>query len=201
MRKQAGLSGVVLAPCRAPAYTSIPRRIDVSSLAGMEPDMSQSDPAPKLIIDDDWKSQAQAERERLAEKEGASKPAAAGAGAGGAQGEIPPADFPSLVGMLITQALTYMGGMVDRRTGHAIFDPDMAKFYIDLLAVLETKTKGNLSEDESRDLSGAVVELRSRFVELVQMIAQQQARAATSPASAAAGPASFPSTGFTGLHT
>lgn len=137
-----------------------------------------SDPAPKLIIDDDWKSQAQAEKDRLAEAE-AAKAAAPGKGAGAqAEGELPPADFQSLVGMLITQALMYLGGVADPRTGQAIFDPEMARFYIDLIGVLETKTKGNLSADETRDLTQALHELRVRYVELTTLMARQAAQSA-----------------------
>lgn len=136
--------------------------------------------APKLIIDDDWKSQAQAEKERLSEAEAAkAKPvgaASAGAGPDG-EGELPPADFQSLVGMLITQALMYMGGVADRQSGRAVFDPEMSRFYIDLLGVVEAKTRGNLSEDESRDLTQALNELRVRYVELMKMVAAQMAQA------------------------
>ncbi|MFT3684575.1 MAG: hypothetical protein QM783_06530 [Phycisphaerales bacterium] len=42
---------------------------------------AQNNPAPKLIIDSDWKSQAQAEKEKLAAKE-AEKAKAAPAGGG-----------------------------------------------------------------------------------------------------------------------
>ena len=141
--------------------------------------------SPKIIVDSDWKSQAQAEKDRLTQDESKREAeAAAKAGAeGGAPGELPPADFPSLVGMLVTQALMYLGGVADRRTGQAVFDPDMSRFYIDLLAVLEEKTRGNLSEAEGKDLVGAVHELRSRYVELVQAVARQ----ATQPG--AGGPA------------
>jgi hypothetical protein len=133
--------------------------------------------APKIIVDSDWKNQAQAERDRLADAESKREAeAAAKAEAGSAPGELPPADFPSLVGMLVTQALMYLGGVADRRTGQAVFDPDMARFYIDLLAVVEEKTRGNLTEAESRDLVGAVHELRSRYVELVQVVARQAAQ-------------------------
>lgn len=146
--------------------------------------MSDPGSAPKLIIDDDWKSQAQAEKERLAQAETAKpKPSAGVAGVAGAaggvegEGELPPADFQSLVGMLITQALMYMGGMPDRQSGRAIFDPEMSRFYIDLLGVVEAKTKGNLSEDETRDLGQALNELRLRYVELMKVVAAQMAQA------------------------
>ena len=126
---------------------------------------------PKIIIDSDWKAEAQAEKEKLAEQEAAS------AGEGdpqGAGGKLPPADFRTLVGMLASQAIMYMGGVADPQTGKAMFDPEASTHLIDLLAVLEEKTKGNLSDEESKELSGVLHELRSRFVELAQMIAQQQ---------------------------
>ena len=130
---------------------------------------------PKIIVDDDWKSQAQAEKEKMAEAE-AKSASKSGSGASGAPGELPPADFASLVGMLATQSIMYLGGVADPKTGGAIFDPEMARFYIDLLGVLETKCKGNLSEDEAKDLKGALHELRVRYVEISRAVAAQMAR-------------------------
>ncbi|MBL0927296.1 MAG: DUF1844 domain-containing protein [Phycisphaerales bacterium] len=151
-----------------------------------------SDPGQpaKLIIDSDWKSQAQAEREKLAETEAKaaakqSRPGAAGAAAAG-EGEFPPPDFRGLLGMLATQALMYMGGMADRRTGQAIFDPEYSRHMIDLLGVLEEKTKGNLTPEETEELTGVLHELRMRYVDLIKLVAKQ-ASAPGGPA-AAAGP-------------
>ena len=128
--------------------------------------------APKIIIDSDWKSQAQAEKDRLAAEE-AEKEAAAPAS--GKPGELPPADFRSLVGMLSMQAVMYMGGVADKATGQAVFDPEASRHMIDLLGVLEEKTRGNLAEDESKELVGVVNELRARWVELTRLIAAQAA--------------------------
>lgn len=151
--------------------------------------MSESEQQPKIIVDSDWKQQAQAEKERLAAKEqqaGASKGAAgaggagaaAGAGAGGAGGEegLPDADFSALVGTLLTPALHYLGAFPDPQTGRAVVSLEYAKLYIDLLAVLEDKTKGNLSADESKDLTQAVSELRARFVEISRAVASHMAK-------------------------
>lgn len=132
--------------------------------------MNQSQgPKPEILVDSDWKNQAQAEKERLAEAEAKAGPGAAGAEA------LPPADLNSLVSMLVTQAVMYMGGMADKRTGGVIFDPELSRYYIDLIGVLEEKTRGNLSEAESKDLSEAVHELRGRWVQLTRMVAQQMA--------------------------
>lgn len=126
----------------------------------------EGEQAPKIIVDSDWKSQAQAEKEKLAEQEATSKPAKGGPDA------LPPADFRGLVGMLATQAVMYMGGLADRTTGQAIFDPEYSKHMIDLLGVLDEKTKGNLSAEESKDLTDVLRELRARFVELSEFVAK-----------------------------
>lgn len=126
----------------------------------------EGEQAPKIIVDADWKSQAQAEKEKLAQQEAKAAP-----GKGGPEA-LPPADFRGLVGMLATQAVMYMGGLADRSTGQAIFDPEYSKHMIDLLGVLETKTKGNLSAEESKELTGVLHELRLRYVELSEYVAK-----------------------------
>ncbi len=160
---------------------------------------------PKIFVDTDWKAQAQKEREKLAEKERAAKEAekakpaaspvpgmpgaqagAAAAGAGGAPA-IPPADFHTLVGTMVTQALMYMGAFPDPETGRAIVSLEHARFHIDLLAVLQEKTKGNLGKDEESDLSQAVNELRLRYVDIVKAIAQMKQEGKLRPAGGAAG--------------
>lgn len=130
----------------------------------------ESGEAPKLIIDSDWKNEAQAEREKLAAAEKQSSEAGGGPG----EGEMPEADFRGLMGMLATQALMYMGGIADPNTGKPVFDPMYAQHMIELLGVLEEKTKGNLTEEESGEITGVLHELRSRFVELMQIVAKQQ---------------------------
>ena len=133
----------------------------------------ESQDQPKIIIDSDWKAEAQAEKEKLAQQE-AERSASGEAGGAPGSGKLPPADFRTLVGMLASQAIMYMGGVADPQSGKAIFDPEASTHLIDLLAVLEEKTKGNLSDEESKELTGVIHELRSRFVEIAQMIAQQQ---------------------------
>lgn len=139
--------------------------------------MSQNPGEPKIVIDSDWKAQAQAEREKLAaqEKKAASaKPGAAAAGAapGAGMEGLPPADFQSLLEVMIMQAMTYMGGFPDPETGRAMVSLEHAKFHIDLLAVLEEKTKGNLSAEEAAALAQVLNQLRLQFVEISKAVAQ-----------------------------
>jgi hypothetical protein len=125
---------------------------------------------PKIHIDSDWKAQAQAEKQRLAEKSKAAptaKPGGAGAGTGaGASGGLPPASFETLVSTMVTQALFAMGAIPDPRTGQRIQHLDLARHHIDMLTVLEEKTKGNLSDDEANMLGGALYELRTRYIQM-----------------------------------
>ncbi len=151
--------------------------------------MSDSGQPPKIIVDSDWKAQAQREREKLAEKERAAKqsaekpkagsvpgaaPAGGQVGAPAEGGEAPATDFQALLGTLATQALMYMGAFPDPETGRAIVSLEHARFHIDLLGVLEDKTKGNLTPEEKHDLEQTTGELRMRFVEIVQAIAQMK---------------------------
>jgi hypothetical protein len=148
-------------------------------------DSSSGKPAgPQLHVDSDWKAQAQAEKERLAASDAArvAKQASASAPRGGvvdgtgearATGEPAAPDFRSLVDMLAMQAVMYMGGMADKTSGRAVFDPDYSRHMIDLLAVVEEKTRGNLAPDEEQDLKMVLNELRMRYVELLKLVAQQ----------------------------
>ncbi len=155
--------------------------------------MAESEP-PKIVVDSDWKAQAQAEKERLAakEREAAARAAPAGgaAGAPGGRGaeELPAPDFMALVSMLATNALTYLGAFPDPQTGRAVVAPDYARVYIDLMGILEEKTKGNLTEEESRDLAQVLSELRLRYVEITKFVAQELAKQAAGKGGGAGGP-------------
>ena len=127
--------------------------------------MSDSE-QPKILIDDDWKSSAQAEKEKLAQAE---REAAAKAAEGGVPGLPEQIGFKELVSMLATQALMYMGAFPDE-SGRAMVSLEVAKLNIDMLGVVQEKTKGNLSEDEQKMLDGTVTELRYQFVEVTKAV-------------------------------
>ena len=135
--------------------------------------MASEEDAPKIVVDSDWKSQAQAEKAKMAEAEAEAGPSDPGAG------QLPPADIRTLVGMLATQAVMYLGGMAHPETGGPVVDLEYSKHSIDLLGVLEEKTKGNLSEEEASELSGALNELRMRWVEISKLVAAQAAKEQT----------------------
>ena len=119
--------------------------------------MSDSTEGPKIHIDSDWKTEAQQEKQRLAEQEAASDKSTG-------PGEV---TFANVVNLLAMQAVVGLGGMQTPDGQKLPPDPQAARLYIDLLAVLEEKTKGNLSDDERKMLSQTLHELRMMFVQLV----------------------------------
>ena len=130
--------------------------------------MSQDE--PKIQIDTDWKAEAQAEKTRLAEE----AETAADSPEGGQPGKMPPADFQTLVGALASQAVMSLGAVRDPKSGGVVIDLPGARFAIDLLGVVEAKTKGNLEPDEEKAITQALSELRDRFVQISQAVAAQQ---------------------------
>ncbi len=140
---------------------------------------------PKLIIDTDWKSQAQAEKERLAQKSAPAKTAApAGGAAPGAEGEPPEVRFEDVVGLLATQALSYLGYFGDPQTGQAVVSLEYAKLHIDMLSVLEAKCKNNLTEQEQKFLTKTLGQLRMEFVEISKAVSKAVAEGRLKPAPA-----------------
>jgi hypothetical protein len=85
---------------------------------------------------------------------------------------MPPASFEFLVLSLRTQAEVHLGLLRFDDDEKPEPDLDMARHAIDLLAILLEKTKGNLEVDERRLLENSVTELRFRFVQVSDELAQ-----------------------------
>lgn len=81
--------------------------------------------------------------------------------------EMPAMDFATFLISLSTSALYHLG-LVAEQEGQPPPAPDlpMARQTIDLLEMLEEKTRGNLSEDEAQLLESMLYELRMQFVEV-----------------------------------
>jgi hypothetical protein len=123
----------------------------------------------KIIVDDDWKTRVQAEKEQMRESSTQGKPEGACAPRGESteqmhHDQLPPPSFDSLVSMLVTQALAALGQIPIGEKQEPVVMLDHAKHSIDLLGILEEKTKGNLSAVEAEMLSSVLHELRMVFV-------------------------------------
>jgi len=94
------------------------------------------------------------------------RPAAAHEEAGHSHEPHPPVTFASFVFSLSTSALMLMGEQLDPRQGKIPVNLPQAKEIIDILSVLETKTKGNLNQEEQAMLTDMLYALRMKYVDV-----------------------------------
>ena len=123
-------------------------------------------PEKKIIIDEDWKSQVEAEKE--AARHAGEPPQAAEPPSDDIHGPLPPPDFTFLIGSLYVQGAMALGMFVNPMNNKQEMQPAHAKHAIDLLAMLQEKTKGNLTADESEELETALHELRMIYVSTLE---------------------------------
>ncbi len=121
----------------------------------------------KIIIDEDWKQEAQREKETLAakEEEVKQKEEAEGPQHGRA---LPHGDLAALISMLTTQALFALGLLQLKGQEEREPDLELARYNIDMLQTLEEKTKGNLTKEEAQLLKNTLSELRMGYVSIAQ---------------------------------
>lgn len=103
----------------------------------------------KKNIDETWKETVEKEKQKDTEKE-----------------FVPPEpDFSFFVTTLAIQASIFLGHIPNPASGKKEEDMTQAKFIIDTLVMLNDKTKGNLTPDESKLLENVLYELRINYVE------------------------------------
>ena len=80
--------------------------------------------------------------------------------------ELPGVDFSTFLLSLASSAFYHLGVIPDPETGKPREEPDLAlaRQTIDTLEMLQTKTLGNLDEEEAHLIESLLYELRMRFV-------------------------------------
>ena len=119
----------------------------------------------KIIIDEDWKSQVEAEREQAAKAKSA--PVAASTNEDSTEmtdPPMPPASFEMLLTTLATEALVALGQVPHPATGKIETHRNQAKFLIDTVDVLRQKTAGNLTNSEQQVIDSLLHQMRLVFV-------------------------------------
>jgi hypothetical protein len=101
--------------------------------------------------------------------------------------QIPPMSFERLVQSVYMQAIMQLGGAAQPGTTPQV-DLLGARQSIDMLTIIFDKTRGNLSESESRLIDAALFEMRMGFLEVTQALARQASAQQPSPAPAPSGP-------------
>lgn len=114
----------------------------------------------KIIVDEDWKAEAQKEKEVLAAEEEKTEQQPQ------RRGPLPKGDLAALISTLTTQAFFSMGAFKIEGQENREPDLELAKYNIDMLETLEEKTKGNLSEDEAKILAETLNQVRMAYVKL-----------------------------------
>ncbi|HKP70175.1 MAG TPA: DUF1844 domain-containing protein [Pyrinomonadaceae bacterium] len=114
----------------------------------------EQQPPPPTVLDDD---------ERLMEAE---------VPEGDDDGEIPgaedPASFVNFLSTLATNAAASLGAVPHPATGQRSLDLETGKYWLDVLAMITEKTKGNLHPQEARLLDGLLADLRMQYVTVVR---------------------------------
>ena len=78
----------------------------------------------------------------------------------------PDVDFSTFVMSLAANALHHMGFSPQGEKQQGEVNLSMAAYTIDIIDMLKTKTKGNLSETEERLLDSLLYELKIKYVEV-----------------------------------
>jgi hypothetical protein len=156
-----------------------------------DPGSTTAGPQIEITTDEDWKNRVRAENAAIEQKFHAEEPATAKVAAESPtrsasqnsskpaetappepqasreRAELPPlpeASLVALLGILSNQAMVALGLIRNPATGKAEKELPIARYFIDLIDVLEQKTKGNLDPDEGAALDETLHTLRMAFV-------------------------------------
>ncbi len=77
-----------------------------------------------------------------------------------------PASFINFLMSIASNAAAALGMMEHPVTGERRVDPELAKHWIDVLGMLEQKTRGNLGPQEQQIFEGLLADLRMQYVSL-----------------------------------
>lgn len=119
---------------------------------------------PKIIIDEDWKSQVEREK-REAEAAKASEPHDSKA-----KEKPVRAPFDDLVSYVATHAMAALGMFAPEDAEEVPVNLEAALFLINGLIALRQKAKGNLSPEEEGRLTSLVADLQRSFVACSQAV-------------------------------
>ncbi|MGA2068878.1 MAG: DUF1844 domain-containing protein [Thermoguttaceae bacterium] len=126
-----------------------------------------SQPEKKIIVDEDWKSRVEAERQAEAARGQAAKPQEPpGPPQPADETPLPPPTLSYLAGTLYLQGAIALGLLPNPVSGKSEPQLRHAQHIIDTLGVLQEKTEGNRTPAETEEIEAMLYQLRMAFVEL-----------------------------------
>ncbi|KAF5407551.1 MAG: hypothetical protein Udaeo2_23230 [Candidatus Udaeobacter sp.] len=96
--------------------------------------------------------------------------------------------FIEFVVMHAQNAALFLGQIPNPKTGQGEVNLDLARMFIDQLAMIQEKTRGNLTSEEAKVLSNALSNLQMAYVE----VAREQPKNAAQPETPEAAPSASP---------
>ena len=102
--------------------------------------------------------------------------------------EMQKAMFMQMVIMLSSSAMQYLGKIINPATGKTELNLEAAQGTIDMVDMLEAKTRGNLDRDEERLLKTTLTTLRLNYVETANSTPAKDSKPDTTPAPESAAP-------------
>lgn len=117
----------------------------------------------KIVVDEDWKKQVEAEKEAFRRMEEEKKSGQKG-------GALPPASFSFLVTTLANQAMVSLGLVPNPLTHQTQCRLDEAQHFIDTLQILYDKTEGNRTPEETALLEELLHQLRLGYISVQEKI-------------------------------
>lgn len=89
--------------------------------------------------------------------------------------------FVEFVMMHAQNAALFLGQIPNPKTGEGEVNLELAKMFIDQLAMIQEKTRGNLTNEEATVLRNALSNLQMAYVEVAQQVQKGGAQPAAAP--------------------
>ena len=121
------------------------------------------DQEKKIIVDEDWKSQIEAEKQ-VPQQE----PEQAESAEQAPDGPMPPPTLTVLASSLYLQGMISLGLLPAPGTETPEVQLELAKHAIDTLQMLEEKTKGNRTPEEDKEMDEMLHQTRMAFLSVQQ---------------------------------
>ncbi len=80
------------------------------------------------------------------------------------QYQMPGVTFSTFIASLSSSALVHLGEIAEPSTGEKQANVQIAKHTIDIIGLLQEKTKGNLTNDETKLIQNVLTDLRMRYL-------------------------------------